>query len=202
MNAFSNISFSELAFHHEPSNVSNLYSFPSSNSDLFYFILYSKLWILINLVQNLKEKKEKTKTLLFFAESLKNIHCYSFWFVWSSRKWARIGNSIGSEIGWDFWLWCSFTSRFRARISARPWSMKVNLLFFLVTSKVVETEERVVGNLWFSFSFSSGLALLRFKQRIVSDPFNALSDWREDFGIVDSCSWFGVECSNGQVVVL
>ncbi|KAL5537590.1 hypothetical protein UlMin_043136 [Ulmus minor] len=47
-----------------------------------------------------------------------------------------------------------------------------------------------------------GLALLRFKERVVSDPFGALSDWKYDGGEVNPCSWFGVECSDGQVVVL
>ncbi|KAF5736548.1 hypothetical protein HS088_TW14G00692 [Tripterygium wilfordii] len=47
-----------------------------------------------------------------------------------------------------------------------------------------------------------GLALLRVKERIVSDPFGALSNWEEIDGEVNPCSWFGVECSDGKVVVL
>ncbi|XVF24170.1 hypothetical protein REPUB_Repub13aG0104300 [Reevesia pubescens] len=48
-----------------------------------------------------------------------------------------------------------------------------------------------------------GLALLRLRERIVNDPFGALSAWKEeDGGEVDHCSWFGVECSDGKVVVL
>ncbi|XVF84059.1 hypothetical protein PTKIN_Ptkin16aG0544300 [Pterospermum kingtungense] len=49
-----------------------------------------------------------------------------------------------------------------------------------------------------------GLALLRLRERVVYDPFGALSDWKEeDGGHVDHCSWFGVECSHdGKVVVL
>ncbi|KAK8500969.1 hypothetical protein V6N13_062738 [Hibiscus sabdariffa] len=47
-----------------------------------------------------------------------------------------------------------------------------------------------------------GLALLRLKERIVNDPFCSLSNWKEDDGDVDHCSWFGVECSDGKIVVL
>ncbi|XP_061997652.1 probable inactive receptor-like protein kinase At3g56050 isoform X2 [Rosa rugosa] len=47
-----------------------------------------------------------------------------------------------------------------------------------------------------------GLALLRFRERVVSDPFGALSNWNDEDGETDPCSWFGVECSNGKVVVL
>ncbi|PSR93219.1 Inactive receptor-like protein kinase [Actinidia chinensis var. chinensis] len=47
-----------------------------------------------------------------------------------------------------------------------------------------------------------GLALLRFRERVVSDPFGALSNWNDDVGVIDPCSWFGVECSDGNVVVL
>ncbi|KAL7247258.1 hypothetical protein ACSBR2_002222 [Camellia fascicularis] len=50
---------------------------------------------------------------------------------------------------------------------------------------------------------TEGLALLKFRDSVVRDPFGALSDWN-DLGIdVDPCSWFGVECSeDGKVVIL
>lgn len=47
-----------------------------------------------------------------------------------------------------------------------------------------------------------GLALLRVRDKVVSDPFGALRNWKEDDGEIDPCSWFGVECSDGKVVVL
>ncbi|CAI0415702.1 unnamed protein product [Linum tenue] len=48
-----------------------------------------------------------------------------------------------------------------------------------------------------------GLALLKFKERVVSDPFGALKDWKDDGGgVLDYCSWFGVECLAGNVVAL
>lgn len=34
------------------------------------------------------------------------------------------------------------------------------------------------------------------------DPFGALLDWNDNEGVVDPCSWFGVECSDGNVVIL
>ncbi|XVE58991.1 hypothetical protein DITRI_Ditri05aG0008300 [Diplodiscus trichospermus] len=58
-------------------------------------------------------------------------------------------------------------------------------------------------NMSFSLSLNSeGLALLRFRERVVSDPFGALSNWKEIEGEIDPCSWFGVECSEGKVVIL
>ncbi|XWS65811.1 hypothetical protein CRYUN_Cryun05aG0145600 [Craigia yunnanensis] len=47
-----------------------------------------------------------------------------------------------------------------------------------------------------------GLALLRLRERVVNDPSGALSDWKEEDGEIGHCSWFGVECSDGKVVVL
>ncbi|KAL5164050.1 Protein MALE DISCOVERER 2 [Glycine soja] len=47
-----------------------------------------------------------------------------------------------------------------------------------------------------------GKALLKFKHGIVNDPFDALSNWVNDEVAVNPCNWFGVECSDGRVVVL
>ncbi|XP_022753889.1 inactive receptor-like serine/threonine-protein kinase At2g40270 [Durio zibethinus] len=58
-------------------------------------------------------------------------------------------------------------------------------------------------NMSFSLSLNSeGLALLRLRDRVVSDPFGALSNWKENDGEIDPCSWFGVECSDGKVISL
>ncbi|KAL7214743.1 hypothetical protein ACSBR1_027013 [Camellia fascicularis] len=46
------------------------------------------------------------------------------------------------------------------------------------------------------------MALLRFRERVVSDPFGALSNWSDDVGVMNPCSWFGVECLDRNVVVL
>ncbi|GAB4824297.1 hypothetical protein Ancab_007183 [Ancistrocladus abbreviatus] len=54
-----------------------------------------------------------------------------------------------------------------------------------------------------SFSLNNeGLALLRFRERVVSDPLNGLSNWKYEDGDSVPCSWFGVECSDGKVVIL
>lgn len=50
--------------------------------------------------------------------------------------------------------------------------------------------------------FGAGKALLKLRQRIVNDPFGALSNWIDDEGEVDPCNWFGVQCLDGRVVVL
>lgn len=61
----------------------------------------------------------------------------------------------------------------------------------------------VEGVLWMCLCLDAGLALLRFRDRVVQDPFGALSNWNNDVGdSCDPCSWFGVECSAGKVVVL
>eukprot|EP00258_Populus_trichocarpa_P047482 XP_024463501.1 inactive receptor-like serine/threonine-protein kinase At2g40270 isoform X1 [Populus trichocarpa] len=49
----------------------------------------------------------------------------------------------------------------------------------------------------------AGMALLKLREGIVSDPYGALKSWKMDFGVINPCSWFGVECSyDGKVVVL
>jgi len=56
---------------------------------------------------------------------------------------------------------------------------------------------------WVLFCFvCAGKALLKFKEGIFSDPFDALSNWVDDEVGVDPCNWFGVECLDGRVVVL
>ncbi|GMP89763.1 hypothetical protein CsSME_00041187 [Camellia sinensis var. sinensis] len=49
---------------------------------------------------------------------------------------------------------------------------------------------------------SEGLALLEFRERVVRDPFGALLNWNDLDGDIDPCSWFGVECSDGRVIIL
>ncbi|XP_006654532.1 protein MALE DISCOVERER 2-like [Oryza brachyantha] len=66
----------------------------------------------------------------------------------------------------------------------------------------------VIFFFWFFMAFElcaslnhEGVALLRFKEMIVADPFDALLDWDE--GNASPCSWFGVECSgDGRVMAL
>ncbi|KAI3809163.1 hypothetical protein L1987_25133 [Smallanthus sonchifolius] len=54
-----------------------------------------------------------------------------------------------------------------------------------------------------SFCYSlEGFSLLRFRDRVVNDPFGALLNWKDDHSVPNPCSWFGVECSNGHVVSL
>ncbi|XP_059627945.1 probable inactive receptor-like protein kinase At3g56050 [Cornus florida] len=61
----------------------------------------------------------------------------------------------------------------------------------------------VFQNLIFCLSLNEeGLALLKLRERVVSDPFGALSNWNDEVGVIDPCWWFGVECSDGNVVVL
>ncbi|KAG6433294.1 hypothetical protein SASPL_104902 [Salvia splendens] len=58
-------------------------------------------------------------------------------------------------------------------------------------------------NLGFCWSLNDeGVALLKFKQEIVSDPHGALSNWIDEIGVENPCSWSGVGCSKGYVVDL
>lgn len=57
--------------------------------------------------------------------------------------------------------------------------------------------------LWFCWSLNDeGLALLRFRERVESDPFGALLNWKDGDGVENPCTWFGVGCFNGNVVSL
>ncbi|KAK6122020.1 hypothetical protein DH2020_044238 [Rehmannia glutinosa] len=47
-----------------------------------------------------------------------------------------------------------------------------------------------------------GVALLRFKEKVINDPHGALSNWRDEIGVENPCSWFGIECFEGYVVAL
>ncbi|XP_021769225.1 probable inactive receptor-like protein kinase At3g56050 isoform X2 [Chenopodium quinoa] len=58
-----------------------------------------------------------------------------------------------------------------------------------------------------NFIFSSslnheGIALLKFRERVVNDPYKALSSWKEENGEANPCSWFGIGCVGGHVVSL
>ncbi|XP_060178828.1 inactive receptor-like serine/threonine-protein kinase At2g40270 isoform X2 [Lycium barbarum] len=58
-------------------------------------------------------------------------------------------------------------------------------------------------NLSFCLSLNDeGLALLRFRERVESDPFGALSNWKDGDGVENPCTWFGVGCLDGNVVSL
>ncbi|MBA0611737.1 hypothetical protein Godav_012399, partial [Gossypium davidsonii] len=75
--------------------------------------------------------------------------------------------------------------------------LKLRMMVVMLLMLVLSLFEQ---NMSFSSPLNSeGLALLRFKQRVVSDPFGALSNWKEIDGEIDPCSWFGVECSDEKV---
>ncbi|XVE79844.1 hypothetical protein DITRI_Ditri14bG0089400 [Diplodiscus trichospermus] len=77
---------------------------------------------------------------------------------------------------------------------------KFRMIVMMMLMLVLSLFDQNVG--FSSFSNSEGLALLRLRERVVSDPFGALSKWKENDGDIDPCSWFGVECSKGKVVSL
>ncbi|XP_038722025.1 probable inactive receptor-like protein kinase At3g56050 isoform X2 [Tripterygium wilfordii] len=67
---------------------------------------------------------------------------------------------------------------------------------------VLAVSSMLYWNLSFCWDMNSeGLALLRFREGVVRDPYGALSSWDENNGEIDPCSWFGVECSDGKVVI-
>ncbi|KAF9590335.1 hypothetical protein IFM89_033861 [Coptis chinensis] len=42
----------------------------------------------------------------------------------------------------------------------------------------------------------------RFRDKVVKDPYGALLNWNRNDGEENPCSWFGIECSDGRVVIL
>ncbi|KAL2549762.1 putative LRR receptor-like serine/threonine-protein kinase MRH1 [Forsythia ovata] len=77
------------------------------------------------------------------------------------------------------------------------WEFKSHLLLVLLICCLN------LNNLSFCWSLNAeGVALLRFKEGVASDPYGSLSDWNEEVGVENPCSWFGVGCSDGHVVVL
>lgn len=44
--------------------------------------------------------------------------------------------------------------------------------------------------------------MLKMRERVTRDPLEALWSWNDEEGVIDPCSWFGVECSEGNVVSL
>ncbi|KAJ7964233.1 Protein MALE DISCOVERER 2 [Quillaja saponaria] len=77
------------------------------------------------------------------------------------------------------------------------WRFKLRMVVFMVVVSLFPWNLRLCLSL-----NSEGLALLKFRNGIVGDPFGALSNWSGDDGVIDPCSWFGVECSDGKVMTL
>lgn len=51
------------------------------------------------------------------------------------------------------------------------------------------------------FGDITGSHLLRFREGIEHDPYDALSNWGENGAMDNYCSWFGVVCSDDFKVV-
>lgn len=66
----------------------------------------------------------------------------------------------------------------------------------------VQFQSKFLQRMILEASERTGLALLRFRERVLRDPFGALSKWNDSETDIDPCSWFGVECSHGKVVIL
>ncbi|KAK7301701.1 hypothetical protein RJT34_12573 [Clitoria ternatea] len=86
----------------------------------------------------------------------------------------------------------------------QPWRFITNWLklcrmFVLVASLFPFTMEHIWGS---TLNNNQGLALQKMRERVVRDPLGALSSWKGEEGVNDPCSWFGVHCSNGNVVSL
>ncbi|XP_027334074.1 inactive receptor-like serine/threonine-protein kinase At2g40270 [Abrus precatorius] len=79
-----------------------------------------------------------------------------------------------------------------------PWRFNLCRVFVVVVSLFSFSMEHI----WCSTLNSEGLAMQKMRERMVRDPLGALSSWNGEEGVVDPCSWFGVECSHGNVVSL
>ncbi|PON35445.1 LRR domain containing protein [Parasponia andersonii] len=85
----------------------------------------------------------------------------------------------------------------------------VSLLLFLQNLSLCWSLNDEEGNGTFAvkgvynmFAGHAGLALFKFREKVVTDPFGALSNWNKDCVENNPCSWFGVHCSAGKVVAL
>ncbi|CAI9288130.1 unnamed protein product [Lactuca saligna] len=76
---------------------------------------------------------------------------------------------------------------------------KLRLAILFVVALVIDHSSSLCWSL-----NTEGLALLKFRDGIERDPLGVLSGWNNDDEAADSgpCSWFGVECSDGKVVIL
>ncbi|KAL5698786.1 non-specific serine/threonine protein kinase [Ranunculus cassubicifolius] len=61
----------------------------------------------------------------------------------------------------------------------------------------------VFGNFSFGLCLNDeGMSLLKFRERVGRDPYGALLTWNFDEEDEDPCSWDGIECSDGKVMIL
>ncbi|KAL7599375.1 inactive receptor-like serine/threonine-protein kinase At2g40270 [Lactuca sativa] len=76
---------------------------------------------------------------------------------------------------------------------------KLRLAILFVVALVIDHSSSLCWSL-----NTEGLALLKFRDGIERDPLGVLSGWNNDDEAADlgPCSWFGVECSDGKVVIL
>ncbi|KAG4920546.1 hypothetical protein JHK86_049359 [Glycine max] len=81
------------------------------------------------------------------------------------------------------------------------WRFITWLKLFRVFVAVVSLFLFILEPIWCSTLNIEGLALQKMRERVVRDPLGALSSWNSK-GEIDPCSWFGVECSHGNVVSL
>ncbi|RDY13760.1 Protein MALE DISCOVERER 2, partial [Mucuna pruriens] len=82
------------------------------------------------------------------------------------------------------------------------WRFITWLKLFRVFVSVVSLFPFTMEPIWCSSLNSQGLVLQKMKERVVRDPLGGLSSWNSKEGVLDPCSWFGVECSHGNVVSL
>ena len=117
---------------------------------------------------------------------------YTLFWIRMDQKW-KPGHVVGIMVMCFFLSqnlclsWC-LNDEGKRFLSSGIW------VFFLVACKSQ-------GKWWMSV-LVAGLALLSLRERVVNDPFGALLNWKDEDGVINPCSWFGVECSDGKVVVL
>ena len=124
-----------------------------------------------------------------------DIKVWNFWFLFHSQKWIDGGDLMGF-----WWPWCLFYCFIIIWASVGLSTVKV-----CTSSPELSAQFSVYSVLlkWV-FVLDAGLALLRFRERVIRDPYGVLGNWNSGGGEDDDdpCSWFGVECSDGKVISL
>lgn len=92
--------------------------------------------------------------------------------------------------------------RFCRSLNEEGWKNFSSYVFSSICWKFNHMFFRFLSISSFSQTLVTGLALLRFKEGILSDPFGALATWNDDVGVLNPCFWNRIQCDNGNVVSL
>lgn len=130
--------------------------------------------------------------------------CFCFFFFCFLMKWERFWGIVAVKSWCCFWRCvCSIRISDSVGLSMRKvWRIFLLMCFLQFAGSSTTCFFRFLSISSFSQTLVTGLALLRFKEGILSDPFGALVTWNDDVGVLNPCFWNRIQCDNGNVVSL